>query len=118
MAFKGDDSALMAARNQIRHGFDSERNIQPTAEDLEQKIQHVRDIATILRTNVVQAAQDDQDPSKLGMFGVLSRSRKDLTLVVNIHNETELGDNDSIKKKGRRNTLTSGARSSECCSSK
>ncbi|ODV94904.1 hypothetical protein PACTADRAFT_50753 [Pachysolen tannophilus NRRL Y-2460] len=95
IAFDGDISTLTAARNQIRAGM---RAKEYEGKTQEQRIEHLSQVAAFLRKNIVQGKRKDGNRYAL-----------------NIHKDTELGDNDSIKKK--RSTLgnPSGAGMGGCC---
>ncbi|TQN70940.1 Mitochondrial zinc maintenance protein 1 [Colletotrichum shisoi] len=83
IAFQGDDRVLAAAQHQIRQGFRDQATLAPTDSTYIQAIQKAEDIAKILRENVVQGKQDESRVYKL-----------------RIHENTERGDNDSIKIAG------------------
>jgi len=90
IAFQGDIPTLTAARRAAREGFESNRDTSDPTEAL----QHAKDVAMILRQNIVQGKFDE------------SKDRYKL----NIHEEIERGDNESIKNpppiiRGKRNTL-------------
>lgn len=92
LAFQGDAAALRAACERIR----GEYKVPVEDEtDLKRRLQLAKDVAHILRTNVVQGVKkDDTERYKL-----------------KIHNETELGDNDD--RFGP--TQGSGESSGGCC---
>jgi complex III assembly factor LYRM7 len=69
-----DNAALTAATNEIKRKFREE------PDDLNRDIKHAQDVALILKHNVVQAKKDASGRYKL-----------------NLHKDTELGDNSSIK---------------------
>ncbi|ODV58230.1 Mzm1p [Ascoidea rubescens DSM 1968] len=81
IAFNQDTATLAASREQIRNGF---RN-PDTSKAVEERIKHIEEISRFLRRNVVQGKLEDPEnaPTKYKL---------------NIHEETELGDNDSVKK--------------------
>ncbi|KAK6224781.1 mitochondrial zinc maintenance protein [Colletotrichum tabaci] len=83
IAFQGDDRVLAAAQHQIRQSFRDQATLAPTDSAYSQAIQKAEDIAKILRENVVQGKQDESRVYKL-----------------RIHEDTERGDNDSIKIAG------------------
>ncbi|GKT51283.1 mitochondrial zinc maintenance protein 1, mitochondrial [Colletotrichum spaethianum] len=95
IAFKGDDRVLTAAKQQIRQGFRDQANLAPTNPAYDQAIQKAEDIAKILRENVVQGKQDESQ-----IYKYLSELR--------IHEDTERGDNDSVKIAGSGKAITGG----------
>jgi len=91
LAFKGDDLASNASRDRIRAEFAKPVVDQP---DLLKRLQMARDVAHILRSNVVQGQMNERGNYKLGL-----------------HKDTELGDNDSRLES---NIMPSGS-SQGCC---
>lgn len=87
LAFQGDEAALTASRDRIRAEF-----ARPIADNKEllQRQQMARDVAHILRSNVVQGRLTEKGNYHL-----------------QLHKDSELGDNDS------RTTTQLG--SSGCC---
>ncbi|KAI1744769.1 hypothetical protein F4680DRAFT_235063 [Xylaria scruposa] len=91
LAFHGDSTMLTAARSSIREGFRANAALEPSSPEFPAAVKHADEVATILRQNVVQGKKDG-DRYKL-----------------RIHEETERGDNDTIK--------TAGSGDGKCCSS-
>ncbi|GKT62182.1 mitochondrial zinc maintenance protein [Colletotrichum tofieldiae] len=91
LAFKGDDRVLTAAKQQIRQGFKDQASLAPTNPAYGQAIQKAEDIARILRENVVQGKKEESHIYKL-----------------RIHEDTERGDNDSVKMAGSGKATTGG----------
>ena len=89
---------LTAARVQMRNGMIDPPNPELSKED---QIKHLEDIALFLRRNVVQGVKTPQDEARYHL---------------NIHKDTELGDNEDTKIP-KRNTLTGGKTSpvGGCC---
>ncbi|KAK6543268.1 Mitochondrial zinc maintenance protein 1, mitochondrial [Orbilia ellipsospora] len=89
LAFQGDSRLLLASQHQIRSQFERERdNPESEAKDTaDSKIQHAFEVAKYLRQNIVQAAKAEGED----------------TFKLRIHDETERGDNESVKSplKGR-----------------
>lgn len=87
IAFHGDTRMLLAARQQMRQGMihppEDQKDLSP-----EGRVQFLEDIALFLKRNVVQGRKVDVDP-------VTQEAQYHL----NIHKDTELGDNESIKVK-------------------
>lgn len=93
LAFRNDSAALKAACERIR----TEYNVPLENDaDLKRRIQLAKDVAHILRSNVVQGVKADQESEKYKL---------------NIHKETELGDNDDRFQK----TAPSEGSSGGCC---
>ncbi|KAH7088168.1 hypothetical protein FB567DRAFT_591583 [Paraphoma chrysanthemicola] len=96
IAFQGDMNTLFAARAEVRRNFESNRNLTVGSEEFSKQITHAEEVAKFLRENVVQGQAAGEDNYKL-----------------RIHEHTERGDNEDIKKpKGKG---TSGG--VKCCSS-
>jgi len=95
----GDARTLIGARIAAREGFEKERHLPADSDEAAKKIHYAQDVARILRENVIQGKATKEDPMKLRL---------------NIHDQIELGDNDSVKK-----TVASGKKSNSgaCCSS-
>ncbi|CAN6652260.1 hypothetical protein TRVA0_025S01992 [Trichomonascus vanleenenianus] len=88
---------MHAAHLKIRDEYKANAAQTFSKEELDEKLQYAHDVALILRRNIVQGAKD--------------KTSENDRYVLNIHSETELGDNESIKKNrkntsGKRNTLT------------
>ncbi|AQZ09367.1 MZM1 (YDR493W) [Zygosaccharomyces parabailii] len=92
VAFNGDTRVLLAARAKMREGMLNPPNPELTPE---QQVQHLEDVALFLRRNLVQGTKEG-DEEKYHL---------------NIHKETELGDNETIKET--KKTLAS--RGGGCC---
>ncbi|KAI0521742.1 hypothetical protein F5B22DRAFT_643907 [Xylaria bambusicola] len=95
LAFQGDGTTLAAARSSIRQGFLANASLEPTSPEYPTAIKHAEEVATILRQNVVQGKREGE------------------TYKLRIHEETERGDNESIKFAG----TNLGASGGKCCSS-
>ncbi|KAL8407363.1 hypothetical protein RB594_006265 [Gaeumannomyces avenae] len=78
VAFKGDARVLTAARQQIATQFRQNTSLPPA--NRESAVQMAEEVAQFLRANIVQGQLQNDGLYKL-----------------NIHNETERGDNDTIK---------------------
>lgn len=91
VAFGRDLPMLSAARAKMREGM-----LNPPNPELspEQQIQHLNDVSTFLKRNIVQGQKVNQGRYHL-----------------NIHKDTELGDNESIKTTKK----TLAARGGGCC---
>ncbi|KAL9062417.1 MAG: hypothetical protein Q9161_009815 [Pseudevernia consocians] len=57
VAFQGDLRLLLAARVEARSKFDHNRFLSPSSTEAEQKVLEAKEIARILRQNVVQGEQ-------------------------------------------------------------
>ncbi|KAI0449841.1 hypothetical protein F5B21DRAFT_508763 [Xylaria acuta] len=78
-----DGPMLTAARTSIRGGFVQNAALEPTSPKCLAALKHAEDVAAILRGNVVQGKKEG-DRYKL-----------------RIREETELGDNNTIKVAGK-----------------
>lgn len=79
VAFRNDIPVLQKARAQIRQGFEDSRSATP--EELTEQIKHMNEVSAFLIKNIVQGEKQDN-----GRF------------MLNFHEQTELGDNESIKQ--------------------
>lgn len=86
VAFKDDARVLTGARKQISSRFRDKTPLRPA--DRESAIQMAEEVAQFLRSNVVQGKLQDDGSYKL-----------------NIHDETERGDNDTIKMGNKKITI-------------
>lgn len=73
---------MLAARKEIRHNYEASREL--TEAERESKLQHAREVAKVLRTNVVQGKRDEAKPD---------------TYDLRIHKDIELGDNETIRQQ-------------------
>ncbi|CCK72580.1 Mzm1p KNAG_0K02170 [Huiozyma naganishii CBS 8797] len=89
VAFQGDTAVLLAARSQMRSGMldPPDKTLSPA-----QQAQYMEDVATYLRRNVVQA-------TRVNTAGGPPEQHHQPRFHLNIHGDTELGDNDSIRNK-------------------
>ncbi|KKA31054.1 hypothetical protein TD95_002553 [Thielaviopsis punctulata] len=101
VAFMGDQRTLLAARQQIRQGFREKASLSASDPAAVEAIKVAKDIALILRHNVVQGQSDGNDVY-----------RKSTTI-----NHIERGDNDSVKNPKGKSGSGGGCGSSACCSS-
>ncbi|RPB23504.1 hypothetical protein L211DRAFT_786854 [Terfezia boudieri ATCC MYA-4762] len=85
-AFQGDTPLLNAARAQSRSAFLSSRTLAPDSPEARERITYARDVARVLRENVVQGQKEGA--TKEGQVEVYR---------LRIHPEIERGDNDTIK---------------------
>lgn len=84
VAFANDVSLLHASRDQARNTFKKNASmLLASSLEAETQIQHAEEVAKVLRRNVVQGEHVDEDRWKL-----------------NIHQETERGDNFTVKMAG------------------
>ncbi|KAF2658007.1 mitochondrial zinc maintenance protein 1, mitochondrial [Lophiostoma macrostomum CBS 122681] len=97
IAFHGDFNMLSAARQQARQNFEANRALSSGSEELSKQLSHAEEVAKFLRENVVQGQAVDNDAESYKL---------------RIHEDTERGDNDDIKK-GKGTTLAG----TKCCSS-
>ncbi|KAI1177841.1 hypothetical protein F4777DRAFT_166695 [Nemania sp. FL0916] len=95
LAFQGDGPTLAAARSSIRKGFLANATLEPSSPEYPAAVTHAEEVAKILRENVVQGKKE----------GDIYKLR--------IHEDTERGDNDTVKFAGQ----TLGTGGAKCCSS-
>ncbi|KAG0672453.1 Mitochondrial zinc maintenance protein 1, mitochondrial [Maudiozyma exigua] len=102
IAFNQDTRLLLAARQKMKQGMK-----KPEQADLpvEQQIKLMEDVALFLRRNIVQGEKVDSTSSD---------STKPI-YHLNLHKDSELGDNEDIKNISKRNTLSSGSSNSGGC---
>ncbi|KAH3918032.1 zinc maintenance protein [Parastagonospora nodorum] len=97
VAFQGDMNTLFAARAEVRRNFESNRSLTAGSDELSKQLTHAEEVAKFLRENVVQGqAADDEGSYKL-----------------RIHEHTERGNNEDIRKGKGKSTLGRV----KCCSS-
>lgn len=58
IAFQGDERMLSAARQQARAGFRENAALPPTDPAVAPAVQHAREVAAFLRSNVVQGKRE------------------------------------------------------------
>lgn len=92
VVFKGDSRMLLAARQKMKDGM-----LNPPNPELpvDKQIQLLEDVAKFLRQNLVQGTKTGAEEK----------------YHLNIHQETELGDNETIKKTKQ----TLAAQGGGCC---
>lgn len=95
IAFQGDMHVLGAARAFARKHFDDNHALAAGSDEYAKSITHAHDVARILRENVVQGQATEANKYQL-----------------RIHEHTERGDNEDIKKAQGKTTLGG----SKCCS--
>ncbi|KAF3011163.1 Mitochondrial zinc maintenance protein 1, mitochondrial [Curvularia kusanoi] len=96
IAFQGDMNVLSAARVEVRKNFETNRSLQTGSDELQKEIARANEVAKFLRENVVQGEATEGDNYK-----------------IRIHEHTERGDNEDIKKNKGKSTLGG----TKCCSS-
>lgn len=120
----GDASLLHAARQETRNSFRKNASLLPEDPALAPAIAHAKEVAKILRENVVQGKKVDEDKySKC--FTPLNWSRRNLTwelsvrtwlmqlwVELRIHEHTERGDNDTIKMPNGQTVVIDGKKCS------
>lgn len=89
MVFKNDPLVLRSARDQIRQGFEKNRHLD-SQEAIQEELKKLDEVSTFLQRNLVQAIKE-ADTNKY---------------VVEIHDQIELGDNESIKKNSKKSLGT------------
>ncbi|KAL1607101.1 Mitochondrial zinc maintenance protein 1, mitochondrial [Nothophoma quercina] len=96
IAFQGDSHVLSNARVEVRRNFENNRHLQTGTEEYTKSIAQAEEVAKFLRENVVQGEATGGDNYK-----------------IRIHEHTERGDNEDIKKNKGKSTLGG----TKCCSS-
>ncbi|CAI4038343.1 hypothetical protein SMKI_04G6870 [Saccharomyces mikatae IFO 1815] len=81
VAFQNDTEVLIAARAKMRSGMLCPPNPKLNTEE---QIQHLEDVAVFLRRNLVQGKKVDGTNTKEPRYHL------------NIHKDTELGDNETV----------------------
>ncbi|KAH3669273.1 hypothetical protein OGAPHI_001394 [Ogataea philodendri] len=99
IAFQGDLATLQAARAQIRSKMVLNVDPDMPEKSVEDRIKHLDQVSLFLRRNIVQGKKEEEDDKYF----------------LNIHNDTELGDNDDIKKKKRSTFGGQMAAGGGCC---
>lgn len=113
----GDLNTLIASRHTARKAFEDSRGLSAGSKESADQISHAEEVAKFLRENVVQGestgAQDNYSTtcwiSNIDIDTHANLSSTELR----IHEHTERGDNEDIKKGKGKNTLTG----TKCCSS-
>lgn len=112
----GDLNTLAAARLQARQNFEANRILAAGSEELSKQIMHAEEVAKFLRENVVQGEAIGNDTGSYSELGIAQPLRAYHSLKsmigLRIHEHTERGNNEDIKK-GKGNTLAG----TKCCSS-
>ena len=102
----GDARVLEAARYQIREGFREKSLLSPSDPAVLPAIQHAEEVASFLRSNLVQGRKDGETYSKAAQAVYGSQLLTYITTTeLRIHKDTERGDNDTIKL-GNGQTVT------------
>lgn len=94
VAFRNDLEVLQAARSKMREEFAQKDSDKP----VEERLEHANAVAKFLVQNVVQGVRKEEDKFTL-----------------NIHNKTELGDNNTIKQKKSDMGSLAGATTTKRC---
>lgn len=100
IAFQGDTRLLTSALGTARSNFDSSRSLPQQSPEASAAIQHAKEVASVLRTNVVQGREVD------GKEGGKFQLR--------IHEDIERGSNETVKLARGQATLEQGV-SGGCC---
>ncbi|CCD22869.1 Mzm1p NDAI_0A07150 [Naumovozyma dairenensis CBS 421] len=101
IAFNNDTRMLVASRVQMREAMRNSSTKNSNETEIQHEIKHLEEVAILLKRNVVQ--------------GVKETTVADSKYHLNIHKDIELGDNDTLKKASKRNSLTSGVVEGGCC---
>ncbi|KAI1372469.1 hypothetical protein F4677DRAFT_263592 [Hypoxylon crocopeplum] len=90
IAFQGDSRVLNAARSSIREGFRANASLEPTNPEVPGAIKHAEEVAALLRKNIVQGKKEGE------------------VYKLRIHEDTERGDNDTVKFPGGKTVKIDG----------
>jgi complex III assembly factor LYRM7 len=105
-------NTLFAARAEARRNFESNRNLTAGSDELSKQITHAEEVAKFLRENVVQGQAAEEGNYSMSMKSMGHHDLANSSTELRIHEHTERGDNEDIKKAGK-GTL-GGVK---CCSS-
>lgn len=61
ITYVGDSRVLFAARDKARQDFDALRTLAPHSPEAQAGVAHAREVARVLRTNVVQGVQVEEE---------------------------------------------------------
>jgi len=107
-------NTLFAARTEARNKFEANRNLRIGSEELQSSLVHAEEVAKFLRENVVQGQAADPEGESYSMLSMDGIGINRLTQAeLRIHEHTERGDNEDIKKGKGKSTLGG----TKCCSS-
>ena len=113
----GDMNILSAARAEARKNFEQNRTLAAGSTELAAQITHAQEVAKFLRENVVQGQATD-DQGSYSTSHMLACAQKLPCLIrateLRIHEQTERGDNEDIKKAKGKRTIGGPVK---CCSS-
>ncbi|MCJ1259687.1 Mitochondrial zinc maintenance protein 1, mitochondrial [Lignoscripta atroalba] len=88
IAFQGDQRVLHAARHQARQLFASNSSLSTASPEALAQIAHAEDVAKVLRQNIVQGQR-------------IAADGEGEKYQLRIHDDTERGDNATIKMAGK-----------------
>jgi complex III assembly factor LYRM7 len=93
-------NTLFAARAEVRRNFESHRGLPTGSEETSKQITHAEEVAKFLRENVVQghAADTAGNYSEACIASLRDLNADCYTIELRIHEHTERGDNEDIKK--------------------
>jgi complex III assembly factor LYRM7 len=108
----GDTSLLHAAQKQAREAFRSNASLAPEGPSAVAAIEHAEGVAKILRENIVQGKHvGDHKYSRFYIRNTLvegSITRLNRFTELRIHDETERGDNDTVKMPNGQKVVIDG----------
>ncbi|GME76243.1 unnamed protein product [Ambrosiozyma monospora] len=106
IAFTTDTTTLNAARLRIKTEMKLIQSKENPDMTIQERIQLLDQVSVFLRKNIVQGIKENKEQESAADAETEKKEEKP-TYFLNIHKDTELGDNDSIKKsKGKKNSLT------------
>ncbi|GAV30069.1 hypothetical protein PMKS-003575 [Pichia membranifaciens] len=100
VAFTTDTNTLAAARTKIKQEMKAEKSTTNPDYTPAQRIELLEQVGSFLRRNIVQGVKSNASQSRYAL---------------NIHQDTELGDNDEIKKNQSRFKASSAPPSGGGC---
>lgn len=102
IAFTNDTTRLLAARSKIKHEMKLENSSTHPKYTPAERIKLLENVSNFLIHNIVQGVKKTED--------------KNSRYTLNIHKDTELGDNEEIKKnKSRFSSGSSAVTGGGCC---
>jgi complex III assembly factor LYRM7 len=106
-------NTLSAARAEARRNFDTNRGLSAGSDETGKQIAHAEDVAKFLRENVVQGQAGDTENKYSEAVHLKQTLHFWRAPELRIHEHTERGDNEDIRK-GRGKSTSGGVK---CCSS-
>lgn len=94
----GDHHLLYAARTQARDSFNNLRSLNASSEAASKGVAHAEEVAKLLKHNIVQAKKvEGKETYRMAVAGRFWRSMLMIPIELRIHEDTERGENDTVK---------------------